>query len=394
VTKIRVLLVHNYYQNSGGEDIVFAAEKKLLAEHGHEVVEYTDDNSRLNTMNQFSAAANMIWSRSSYRSVKKIIQTRRPALVHFHNTFLMISPSAYYACREAGVPVTQTLHNYRLLCPAATFYRASTVCEKCLGSFFAWNGVRYACYRDSKFQTAGLAAMLSFHKILGTWKNLASVYIALTDFSRKKFIEGGLPASKIAVKPNFVAPDPGFGAANGDYALFAGRLASEKGVLTMLEAWKALPTPIPLKIVGDGPVRDEVLKFIKDSSLRAEYLGATSHDQVIALMKDARFLIFPSEWYEGFPLVIAEAFACGLPIVSSQIGGMAEIIEDKITGVFFKSGSAEDLAEKILWVVNHPVETTQMRLNARKTYLEKYSEEAAYKNILRVYNIALGRTES
>jgi len=388
--KLQVLLVHNFYQQSGGEDMVFAAEKNLLAARGHEVIEYTDNNFRLDAMNSFSAALNTIWSDASYRSIRKIISSSRPDIVHFHNTFLMISPSAYYACREEGVPIIQTLHNYRLLCPLATFYRNSKVCEDCLGKFFALPGIYHACYRDSRLQTAGVSVMVSLHKILGTWNSLVNAYIVLTDFSRQKFIQGGLPASKIIVKPNFIAPDPGFGNASGGFALFVGRLSTEKGILTMLKAWKILSPHIPLKIIGDGPLRSEVLQFIEDNSLKSvEYLGAVHHDQVLSLMKDANFLVFPSECYEGFPLVIAEAFACGLPIISSALGGMLEIIQDKITGMFFAHGDANDLVEKVVWAIDHPSEISQMRLNARKIYVEKYSEEIAYKNILRVYETVL-----
>ncbi len=352
---LRVLMAHNYYQQPGGEDVVFAAEKDLLRSRGHEVIEYTDTNARLDGMNRFKAAKETIWSVPSYRAIKKIILEKKPDVVHFHNTFLMISPSTYYACREEGVPVVQTLHNYRLLCPAATFYRDSGVCELCLGRLFAFPGVLHACYRNSTTQSTGVAAMISLHKILGTWKNLVNVYIALTDFSRRKFIAGGLPPSKIIVKPNFIALDIGFGTAGGDFALFVGRLSGEKGVLTMLKAWKTLLSPVPLKIVGDGPLRGEVLKFIDDNPLvGVEYLGAVAHDQVVFLMKAARFLVFPSEWYEGFPMVIGESFACGLPVICSAVGSMMEIVKDKVVGIFFSCGNSDDLAEKVSWLWNHP----------------------------------------
>lgn len=382
---MKLLLAHNHYQNSGGEDQVFRLEAALLRKHGHDVILFEDNNVRISSMSPIVAAINTIWSRASYDAIRRTIQSSRPDIAHFHNTFLMISPAAYYACRDEGVPVVQTLHNFRLLCPAATLYRDGMVCEECSGKFFALPGVTHACYRNSKIYTAGSASMVTAHKIMGTWKKLVNVYIALTDFARQKFVEGGLPVSRIVVKPNFVAPDPGMGNDSGGFALYVGRLSDEKGILTMLKAWKNVP--FLLKIAGDGPLRDNVLNLIAgELSNRVEYLGPVSHDQVISLMKNACFLIFPSEWYEGFPMVLAEAFACGLPVISSALGGMKEIVEDKVTGMLFAYGNADDLAGKVLWAIRHPFELVQMRLNARNIYLQKYSEESAYENILEVYN--------
>ena len=205
----KVLIVHNSYQHAGGEDAVFSAEAALLRQRGHEVVEYTDDNWRINGINQVALAARTIWSRPSYQAVLQILRDVCPDVVHFHNTFPLISPSAFTACQEVRVPVVHTLHNYRLLCPAATFFRDGHVCEECLGKTLPWPGVVHACYRGSCSSTAVVAAMLTTHRCLETWKNQVDMYIALTEFSRRKFIEGGIPSEKIVVKSNFIHPDPG-----------------------------------------------------------------------------------------------------------------------------------------------------------------------------------------
>jgi glycosyltransferase involved in cell wall biosynthesis len=384
-------MVHNYYRQAGGEDVAFAAEKDLLRLHGHEVIEYTDTNMRLDSMGRFGSAMNMIWSGTSYRSIRKTIESARPDIAHFHNTFMMISPSAYYACHDEGVPVVQTLHNFRLLCPAAVFYRDGKVCEECMGSFFTLSGVTHACYHRSRMQTVGVSAMLAAHKIIGTWEKQIDFYVALTEFSRQKFIEGGLPASKIVVKPNFVTPvSDKIGKSGGGFALFVGRLSGEKGVLTMLNAWKILPSPVPLKIIGNGPLQPQVLKFIEENPLAgAEYLGIVNRNQVASLMQEARFLVFPSEWYEGFPMVIAESFACGLPVVSSGLGSMMEIVQDQVTGVFFSGGNANDLAEKVDWLWNHPQQSEDMGRAARLKYEQKFTPGRNYQLLLGIYQRAM-----
>ncbi|MBI4641066.1 MAG: glycosyltransferase family 4 protein [Candidatus Tectomicrobia bacterium] len=386
---MRVLIVHNYYQQPGGEDVVFAAEVALLRQHGHEVVEYTEDNRRINGMSRVAVAAHTIWSRPTRHRLLKILRDIKCDVVHFHNTFPLISPSAYSACREAGVPVVQTLHNYRLLCPSATFFRDGHVCEDCLNKTLPWPGVLHTCYRGSRSQTAMVAAMLTLHRWLKTSHEQVTIYIALTEFARRKFIEGGLPAEKLAVKPNFVDPDPGIGENNGDYALFVGRLSPEKGVRTLLRGWQCL-NGIPLKIVGDGPLMDEVRMFVQKQKLDCvEVLGQRASGEVLSLMKGARFLVFPSEWYETFGRVAIEAFACGVPVIASRLGAMAEIVEEECTGMLFNPGNPQDLADKIRWAANHPEAIACMGKNARQIFEEKYTSEKNYKMLLDIYERAI-----
>jgi glycosyltransferase involved in cell wall biosynthesis len=383
VTKRKILEIHNYYQQSGGEDVVFAAEKKLLESRGHEVFSYIDKNTRIKTQNRISAATNTIWSGTSYRRIRKMIQISRPDIAHIHNTFLAISPAAYYACRDEGVPVIQTLHNFRLLCPAATFFRDGHVCVECLGAPLAWPSVVHGCYHSSRLQSATVAAMLAAHSAIGTWNNLVDVYLALTEFMRQKMIEGGLPASRIVVKPNFVS-DPGAGDGKGGFGLFVGRLAPEKGIETLLAAGGNMP--IKIKIAGGGPLVDTVRKFAAEHPSTVEYLGELDHENVIGLMQSAAFLVFPSLWFEGFPMVIAEAFACGLPVIASNLGAMTELIADQETGFLFTPGRHEDLSAKVHWAIDNPAKLSQIRMQARREYENKYSEQAGYTNLINVYN--------
>src|SRR5713226_1627805 len=386
---MRILLIHNHYQHSGGEDAVFAAESALLRENGHEVVEYTEDNQLINGMSGAAVAARAIWSRSTRRRLIKILRDIQFDVVHFHNTFPLISPSAYSACREAKVPVVQTLHNYRLLCPAATLFRDGQLCEACLGKTPPWPGVWHACYRESRSQTAIVAGMLTVHRWLKTWQEQVDIYIALTEFCRQKFIEGGLPSEKIHVKPNFVNPDPGLRKGNGHYALFVGRLSLEKGVRTMLRVWQGVKG-IPLKIVGDGPLLDEARAFVQKEKLESvEVLGRRTPADVTLLMKGAKFLVFPSVWYETFGLVAIEAFGCGVPVIASRLGAMAEIVEEGHTGLLFRAGDAWDLAQKVCWAVDHTDAVRRMGENARQVYEEKYTTEKNYKMLLDIYEQAV-----
>ena len=382
---IRVLLIHNYYQQPGGEDAVFAAEAELLRQQGHAVGEYTKTNWSIEGMSRAAVAARTIWSRQTRQRLLKLLREVRYDVAHFHNIFPLISPSAYSACREAGVPVVQTLHNYRLLCPAATFFRAGRACEECLRKTSPWPGVFHACYHDSYAQSAVVATMLTVHRWLKTWQEQADVYIALTEFSRRKFVEGGLPAEKIVVKPNFLYPDPGTCDGERRYALFVGRFSPEKGVRTLLRAWQGL-TGIPLKIVGDGPLRDEVQAVAQAAKLPGvEVLGRQAHQKVLALMQGARCLVFPSEWYETFGLVAIEAFACGVPVIAARLGVMAESVEEGRTGMLFRPGDPQDLAAKVCWAMDHPDAMARMGENARRVYEEKYTSEKNYTMLMDIY---------
>ncbi|PYX03867.1 MAG: glycosyl transferase family 1, partial [Acidobacteria bacterium] len=250
---MKVLVAHNSYQHAGGEDAVFDNEARLLRQSGHEVREYLDDNHRIAEFSSTRLGIETLWSRSSYKKLSAVLAEFRPNVVHFHNTFPLISPSVYYAARNHSVPVVQTLHNYRLFCPAAAFFRDGKVCEDCLDKS-RWQAVRHACYRQSRSASSAVAAMLSFHHWYGTWKNLVNCYIALSEFSRAKFIEAGLPPEKIVVKPNFVLPDPGVGPGSREYAVFLGRLSEEKGLRTLVQAWAHVNRNCPLRVIGEGPL--------------------------------------------------------------------------------------------------------------------------------------------
>jgi len=382
---MKVLLLHNRYQIAGGEDVVVQAEKSLLEANGHCVTLLEASNDDItHPLEQAKAAANAVYSHSSKQQVRAEIARFLPDVVHVHNFFPLLSPSIYHACREARVPVIQTLHNYRLLCANAYLFRDGKVCEDCVGKRFPWPGVVRGCYRGSKAGTAVVATMQSLHRTLQTWTKMVDTYIALTEFARQKFIQQGLPAEKIAVKPNFADSEPSPSKGQGRYALFVGRLSPEKGIDKLFHAWERIGERMPLKIVGEGQLANTVAEATQ--KLRGvEWLGRQSKEQVLALMQDAQILVFPSMWYEGFPMVITEAYATGLPVIASNLGVSSSLIKHGRTGLHFRPGDPEDLAAQVEWVLSHPTELAQMRLEARAEFEAKYTAERNYQMLMNIY---------
>jgi glycosyltransferase involved in cell wall biosynthesis len=390
---MKVLAVHNRYQQPGGEDQVFLAETALLESYGHSVVRYSTHNDRVAAMNRLALAGNTLWNSSTYQELRTLIRQERPHVVHFHNTFPLVSPAGYYAAKAEEVPVIQTLHNYRLLCPNALFFRDGRVCEDCMGKVVPWPGVVHKCYRGSRTASGLVTAMLTTHRVLRTWTRMVDVYVALTEFARRKFVEGGLPAGKMMVKPNFVYPDPGSGEGRGGYALFVGRLSPEKGVDTLLAAWERLDRRIPLKVVGDGPLTEQVAEAANRYPY-VKYLGYRPAEEVHALMKEASMLVFPSEWYETFGRVAAEAFATATPVIAADIGAVAELVEHGQTGLRFRPGDPEDLAAQVGWLLSHPEEHARMRRVVRAEFEAKYTAQRNYQMLMEIYKSALEREEA
>lgn len=384
---MRILSVHNRYQIRGGEDECCEAEVKLLREMGHEVEVYEESNDRVASLSKLQLATRTIWSQGVYQAVRQQLAQRPYDVVHVQNFFPLISPSVYYAARSAKVPIVQTLHNYRLLCPNALFFRNEQICEDCTGKFIPYPGVLHGCYRNSSVASAGVAAMLAVHRGMGTWTTMVDRYITVSEFARQKFIAGGLPAEKIAVKPNFVHLVSEAGKGRGGYALYVGRLSVEKGLDTLLDAWEHIGHQIPLKIVGDGPLVDRV----KDAALRlpgVEWLGRKPMAEVYDLMGDALCLVFPSKWYETFGRVAIEAFAKGTPVVAANIGAIAELVDSGRTGLLFQPGDPDDLLDKVKWVLANPEKVTQMRQAARSEFEAKYTAERNYEELINIYTQA------
>lgn len=379
---LRILLAHNRYQHYGGEDTVVEAEAQLLRDLGHEVDLFLVDNDNIQGLAaKLTAAALTTYNPRSRVALRDRLRAHRPDVVHVHNLFPQLTPAIFDACLDEGVPSVMTLHNYRLGCANALLFRDGHPCEECLSSS-AFNAVRHGCYRGSRVGSAVVAAMIAYHRRSGTWQNKVSRFIALTEFARDKLVSAGLPADRVRIKPNFV-PDPLRGEglpAPGDYALFVGRLSVEKGVETLLQAWREID--MPLRILGDGPLREELERA---AHLNVSFLGHRDRSEVFRQIAGAAFLVVPSIWYEGFPMAVVEAMALGKPILASAIGGLQEIVEERSEGLHFRPGDPADLQRAVHQVRTEPALLAQMGARARARYLHRLSPNSNGRLLLNIY---------
>jgi glycosyltransferase involved in cell wall biosynthesis len=379
-----VVLVHERYREPGGEDRVFADEEALLRARGHRVVTFTADNRDVARMPSAALARRTVWNGDAYRRLRARVRAAGASVVHVHNTFPLLSPSVYRAARDEGAAVVQTLHNYRLICPGALLYHDGKPCERCVGRAFGWPGVLHGCYRDSRLATAASAGMVAIHRALGTWTRDVDAYIALSEFARDRFVEGGLPKEKVFVRPNYLSHDPGGGGHRGGFALFVGRLSAEKGIGTLMRAWAELDGRVPLKVAGSGPLEPLVQAGIPGVA----WLGPRSREEVIQLMKDAAILVFPSECYENFPLALVEAFATGLPVLAADGGAAGELVRAHGAGLTFASGDADALAVLAEQMVGAGTARRRMGHSARAAFNAHYTAERAYARLMQIYEIA------
>ena len=388
---MKLLLCHNYYQQRGGEDESFDDEADLLRNAGHDVVLHTRHSDEIQQISRLSVAAKSVFNRSTGAAIRRLIRAERPDVVHCTNTFPLISPAVFKVARAEGVPVVLALRNYRWLCPAAVFTRNGKVCEDCLNRQVAWPGVLHGCYRGSRVASAVAAASQSIDRWRGWRDSAVKVYYTPSAFARHKYIEGGFPADKVVVKPNFIRNDPGLGNGSGKYFVFVGRLAPEKGLDTLLDAWSKLKADIGLKIVGDGPLSDYVSQAAQHDS-RIEALGRRSNNEVLSILGSAACLVMPSTWYETFGRTIAEAYSKGTPVLVSRLGAMAELVEEGITGHTFAAGDANELAEAASRLWDRLSNDDAMRVAARDKYEREFTAERNYGCLMAIYNRALGRT--
>lgn len=385
---MKILLVHNYYRSGapGGEDVVFRQERRLLEAAGVRVVAYTRSNDEVDDGNPFAAARTAMglrWSRRSFRELSELIRRERPDVAHFHNTFPLISASGYAACRVYGVPVVQTLHNYRTVCAAAIFYRDGAVCELCKPGAH-WPAVRHRCYRGSTAASLLVASSLWRNWKSGVYLNLVDRFVVLTRFAATRLAAAGVPPDRIVIKPNFVEIASSEARMPGDYAVFAGRLSPEKGLRTLLDAWREL-ADVPLKILGDGPLMAELAERCRRESLNVQLLGMLPRDQVLATVAGAQLQVVPSECFEGLPMAAVEAFGCGIPVVAARIGSLEEMIVPDENGLFFEAGNGRDLAKQVRRLRSDAPLRTRIGRGARDRYLAMYTPQRSLEALLGLY---------
>ena len=358
--KKRILLVHNYYQIHGGEDTVVAGEMKLLQEHGHFVLLYQRTNAELQRMN-FIQKAGMIFAEifnfRTYREAVRLIKENQIDIVHVHNTLHMISPSIFYAAFFCKVPVVQTVHNFRLQCPAGTFYRDGHICEACMTGGLR-SAIRHCCYRNSRIQTILCVISMKIHRMLGTYKKIN--YICLTRFNRQKLLEMNqigkkkyIDDNRVYIKPNFSYAAEKMQKGNGArqaYYIYAGRLDEMKGIRLLLQAWKEMGENAPeLRIYGSGTMEQECKKYICMNELNSvKMAGMLPEKEILQQIASARALILPTQWYEGYPMTIAEAFSLHTPVITSDMGNAGDLVREGINGWKFQTNSYDSLKEKVM----------------------------------------------
>ena len=384
---MKILIAHNYYLQSGGEDIVFDAEASLLEAHGHQVSKIYMDNSIIRDISSIEVGIRTIWNSKGYQFIRKNIEGFQPDIIHFHNTFPLISPAGYEAAFDCNIPVVQTLHNYRLLCLNATLMRNGKVCELCVEKTPPLPGIKYKCYHDGFLPSAAIASMLTIHRLRKTFEKRVNSYIVLSGFAKELFVKAGLPQEKIYIKPNFVSelPVQSNSEINEKYLLFVGRLSEEKGILSLLEAAKL--SNVPLKIAGTGPLEEDITRFIQKNGLEyCEFIGKVPRDEVFPLMRNALAVVIPSLWFEGFPMVIAEAFSQGTAMIASNLGVMQELMNESDCGLGFPPGNAAELAKQLMLAWNNPEQMIVKGENAKRMFEDKFSAETNYANLMHIYH--------
>jgi glycosyltransferase involved in cell wall biosynthesis len=363
-------------------------ERKLLCDHGHEVAVLTRHSDEIRSYGFLGAcrgALATIWNPWMARAVRKKVDLFRPHVVHVHNMFPLISPSIFSAIGTRAKRVL-TLHNYRAVCPAAIPMRHGKVCTLCIDKKCVWSAIRYGCYRNSRVATVPLAMNVALHRTLRTWQNQVDAFIVLSDFQRHMMENAGFPKGKMFVKPNFLLGSPRIKAwiDKEPAIVFVGRLSEEKGIRTLISAWKLWKKNAPeLRVIGDGPLRDTLTMQSKDLPVR--FLGHLCSQETQREIAKAKLIVVPSECYETFGMVVIEAFAHGTPVAVSSLGALPYIVQDGITGVVFPPADPRELLDKVseCWVDD--TRLAKMGIAARSQFEKMYTEEINYQQLMAIY---------
>ncbi len=384
---MKVLLIHNYYQQRGGEDQVFEAEQRLLQRAGFEVHTWTDNNHRIRSAwDRIKTAWRTPFNPESQDALKKVLKENWPDVVHIHNTFPLISPSILETLHEARIPTVATLHNFRLFCSNGLLLRDGKPCEECLKSGSVYPAIKHGCYRSSRLATLPVARLISSYGPK-YWNERIAKFFVLSEFSRQKFIQAGLDPSRLIIKPNFTTlPEdlgqaPDYLATERNHALFIGRVSPEKGVATLIEAWKRCP--FPLRIIGNGPLRNALAN---QALSNVTWLGSLDKRGVYSELQKARILILPSECFENFPVTLAEAASMRVPVLAARIGSLQSWITDDENGWLFEPGNATSLEARISALWSDTERLSRVSRAAYQRFQSQFSAEAGLVSLQETYS--------
>lgn len=391
---MKILMVHNYYgsENPSGENLAFDEERNMLRNRGHNVLEFTRHSDEIRSQGAWGlvkGALSTPWNRKAAYELRQMVAHFKPDVVHAHNTFPLISASVFHSIGPQVARVL-TLHNYRLFCPAGSCLREGSICTDCLDTRTTWPSIRHGCYRDSRIATLPLALSVELHRAAGTWSQQVDAFIALSEFQRRLMVSAGLPSDQMHVKPNFYPGNPAVRPwhKRQGYVVFAGRLTQEKGLKSLLLAWRAWGADAPeLRLVGDGNLKSELEQFSKDLPVR--FLGQLPSTETFEQIAAAHLLVLPSESFEGFPMVLREAFAFGTPVAVSRLGPLPSIVEENNNGVLFEPCNPESILTVVRNAWEAPHELERLAIGARKSFDSLYNVDSNYRSLIKVYENAI-----
>lgn len=389
--RMKILQVHNFYRTPGGECGVVKAEKKLLESHSHAVAQFSADSNTLDEMTFFEKAAAYLQIPYNVRIARRLesfVSEFEPDIAHVHNVFPMLSPAVYAALKRHSIPVVQTIHNYRFLCPNGLFYVKGKVCEGCQEKSY-FEAVMNRCMHGSIATSALYAGAIAWGWHGGTFHSCVDQYIALNAFAANKLAAGGVSKKKIRICGNFVSDFAEAPAKKQSYALYLGRLSAEKGLPTLLAAARLVPE-LPLKIAGTGPLEDDLRRVVAEPGMgHIQVIGHVAGEAKRCLIAEALCTVVPSEWYENFPLSVVESLALGTLVIASRIGGLPELVEHDHTGLLFPPGDTTALAECLSRMSRREPDLRGMASNALAMARERFSPQRHLDQLLDIYNCAV-----
>ena len=384
---MKLLQVYNDYRSSfGGEAGVVQMIAKTVENHGGQarLLMRTSKGLDQSLAGKVRGFASGIYNRAALREMKRTLEIERPDVVHVHNLYPLFSPSVLVACRQAGVPVVMTNHNYLLTCPVVNHLHKGSVCEKCLGGREYWCVLKNC--RENLAESVAYAVRSATARKLNLFRDNVTVHIVLSDFARQRLLSAGFNDEQVVVLPNMVELGTATnGHVPGDYAAFSGRMMAEKGVDVLLAAAVRLPD-VPFRLAGNGPILD---KLMTTAPSNASFVNRLGSQEMAAFYQGSRFLVVPSRWFEGCPLVVSEAMSHGLPVIASRIGGLPEFVEDGVTGLLFEPGNVTELADRIRLLWGNPDLCSRMGEAGRKKARQEYHEEVYYERLMSIYDKAI-----